>query len=113
MIGLRKRQELNLSKCSFEEGEGNIMYVTKAVDQINQNFIITNLILSMKGSFTCEDAAKEISKCSLNVSMKTVERTLKRLRDNDYLEEIGYSYKVIPQEESVRWGRNQEVSAPV
>ncbi len=50
----------------------------------------------MKGSFTCEDAAKEISKCSLNVSMKTVERTLKRLRDNDYLEEIGYSYKVIP-----------------
>lgn len=61
------------------------MYVTQAVDQINQNFIITNLVLSMKGSFTCEDAAKEISKCSLNVNMKTVERTLKRLRDNDYI----------------------------
>lgn len=85
------------------------MDTTKTVNQINQNFMITNLVLSMEGSFTCEDVAKEINRYSLNVSTKIVEKTLERLRDNDYLEEIGYSYKVIPQEESIRWGWNQSM----
>lgn len=78
----------------------------KAASQINQNFMITNLVLSMEGSFTCDDIVQEIERGSLEISRKKVEKTLERLRDNDYLEEVGYSYKVISQEESIRWGWN-------
>lgn len=82
------------------------MCTMKTANQINQNFMITNLILSMKSPFTCEDVVEEIRKGSLEISVKKVEKTLERLRDNDYLEEVGYSYKVIPQKKSIRWGWN-------
>lgn len=76
----------------------------KSASQINTNFVLTNLILSMEGSFTCEDVCQEINKHALNISKKTVKKTLERLRENDYLDEIGHSYTVIPKEKSSRWG---------
>ena len=39
-------------------------------------------------------------------SLKKLEKTLERLRENDYLEEIGYTYTIIPREKSIRWGWN-------
>lgn len=72
--------------------------------EINSNFMLTNLILSMEGTFTCADICNLIKQYSLNIGKKTVEKALERLRENDYLEEIGYTYTVIPQEKSIRWG---------
>lgn len=80
------------------------MCTVKTAYRINQNFMITNLVLSKKEPFTCEDIMKEIDACSVDVNKKLVEKTLERLRDNDYLEKTGYSYRVIPLEESIRWG---------
>lgn len=75
----------------------------ETANKINTNFMLTNLILSMKGSFTCEDVCQKINKHALNISKKTVKKALERLRENDYLDEVGYSYTVIPQEKSSRW----------
>ena len=82
------------------------MCTVMAADKINKNFLLTNLILSMEGSFTCDDIYKEVESYSLNVGRKMIEKTLERLRENDYLDEIGYSYTVIPREKSIRWGWN-------
>lgn len=80
------------------------MCTVEMASQINSNFMLTNLILSMKGTFTCNDICNKMKQYSLNIGKKTVEKTLERLRENDYLEEIGYTYTVIPQEKSIRWG---------
>lgn len=80
------------------------MCTVKKASLINPNFVITNLVLSKEASFTCEDIMNEMQNSSLEINEKIVEKTLERLRDNDYLEEVGYSYKVIPREESIRWG---------
>lgn len=82
------------------------MCTVEMASQINNNFMITNLILSMEGTFTCDDICNKMKQYSLNIGKKTVEKTLERLRENDYLEEIGYTYTVIPQEKSIRWGWN-------
>lgn len=80
------------------------MCTVEMENQINSNFMLTNLILSMKGTFTCNDICNKIKQYSLNIGKKTIEQALERLRENDYLEEIGYTYTVIPQEKSIRWG---------
>ena len=82
------------------------MCTVRTPSQINDNFMITNLILSMKGNFTCDDVCKKMNQYSLSIGKKKVEKTLERLRENDYLEEIGYTYTVIPKEKSIRWGWN-------
>lgn len=71
---------------------------------LNNNFVLTNLILTMEGTFTYEDAFNRISQHIAGVSKKTVRKTIERLRDNDYLDELGSKYTVIPQEKSMRWG---------
>lgn len=73
---------------------------------MNINFAITNLILSMKGPFTCQDVCELVEKYPFQVTEKTVLKTIIRLRENDYLEEVGHSYTVIPKEKSMRWGWN-------
>ena len=90
----------------FWSNGGYFMCSVEKASKINDNFMITNLILSMEGTFTCDDICEKIGKSTLSVGKKTVEKTLKRLRENDYLDEIGYTYRVIPKEKSVRWGWN-------
>jgi repressor of nif and glnA expression len=65
--------------------------------------MLTNMVLSKHGSFTCKEIVEEVRSNSVEVNERAVEKALERLRDNDYLEEVGYSYRVIPQKESVRW----------
>lgn len=82
------------------------MCVVNASKNMNINFAITNLILSMKGPFTCQDVCELVEKYPFQVTEKTVLKTIIRLRENDYLEEVGHSYTVIPKEKSMRWGWN-------
>lgn len=88
----------------FTDEGGCIMCTVEMASQINSNFMLTNLILSMEGTFTCSDICNLIKQYSSNIGKKTIEKALERLRENDYLEEIGYTYTVIPQEKSIRWG---------
>lgn len=82
------------------------MHTLETANRIDDNFMITNLILSMTGTFTCDDVCDKMNQYSLHIGKKKVEKTLERLRENDYLEEIGYTYTVIPKEKSIRWGWN-------
>lgn len=80
------------------------MCTLQTLYNVNPNFMITNLVLSKEGTFTCKQVLEEIRENSLDIDEMVVKKALDRLRDNDYLEETGYSYRVIPLEESVRWG---------
>lgn len=71
---------------------------------INKNFVMTNLILNIKGKFTCEDAYNKVRGYLQNIRRREVKRTIERLRENDYLEETGRTYMVISKEKSTRWG---------
>jgi hypothetical protein len=67
--------------------------------------MLTNSILSRTAPFTCKDVLNDETLRSLDVGEKEIKNALDRLRDNDYLEEIGYTYRIIPKEQSVRWRR--------
>lgn len=79
------------------------MQTVKVTDYFNTNFILTNLILSMPGSFTITDVCDKLKQCSLDIHTTIVKKAVERLRENDYLDEIGCTYIVIPQENSYRW----------
>ena len=68
------------------------------------NFIMTNAILSMQDSFTFSDAVQEIRKYIEDVNINFVKSTINRLRENDYLEEVGSYYRVLENDKSTRWG---------
>lgn len=76
---------------------------SKITDCFNTNFVLTNLILSMPGSFTITDVCDRLNQHSLVIHANVVKKAIERLRDNDYLDEIGCTYTVIPQENSRRW----------
>lgn len=57
----------------------------------------------MPGSFTITDVCDRLNQHSLVIHAKVVKKAIERLRDNDYLDEIGCTYTVIPQENSRRW----------
>lgn len=82
------------------------MCTIKKTSDLSINFIATNVILSIQGSFTFEQAYEEIQGYVPSVSEKMLLNIIKRLRENDYLAETGHSYSVIPKEKSVRWGLN-------
>ena len=58
----------------------------------------TNFVLSMPGSFTITDVCDRLKQHSLVIYTNVVKKAIERLRDNDYLDEIGCTYTVIPQE---------------
>lgn len=80
------------------------MCMVNVTTNMNLNFVITNLILSMTEPFNCQDVCDLMQDYPFQVTEKTVLKTIIRLRENDYLEEVGYLYRVIPKEESMRWG---------
>lgn len=82
------------------------MCTIKRTSDLSINFVATNVILSIQGQFTFEQAYEEIQDYLPAVSEKMLFNIIKRLRENDYLEEMGHSYSVIPKEKSVRWGLN-------
>lgn len=43
---------------------------------INKNFVMTNLILNMKGKFTCEDAYNKVRGYLQNIRRREVKRTI-------------------------------------
>lgn len=67
------------------------------------NFIITNIILSMKDMFTCDEIIEKLKTYSID-DEKMVKKSITRLRENDYLEEDGSYYRVLNNRESKRWG---------
>lgn len=73
-------------------------------ENITKNFIITNVILSKKDSFTCEEIIGTLSEEYAIADEKMIKNSIKRLRENDYLEEEGSYYKVLDSRESKRWG---------
>jgi len=74
------------------------------VGRANNNFVLTNLILSKSGMFTVEDIVQDTHGCAIDVNEKLIQNTIIRLRENDYLKERGSYYEVIAQEKSIRWG---------
>lgn len=79
------------------------MQTVKITDCFNTNFVLTNLILSMPGSFTITDVCDKLKQYSLDIHINVVKKAIERLRENDYLDEIGCTYTVIQQENSHRW----------
>lgn len=80
------------------------MCTVKTTKKLNSNFIVTNVVLSIEGKFTIEEAYDRVKEQESCISMNMLINTIKRLRENDYLEEMGHTYSVIPKEKSVRWG---------
>lgn len=80
------------------------MCVVRNTQGFNRNFIVTNILLSMQGRFTVEEAYSAVQEQKLDVSKNMLINIIKRLRENDYLEETESSYSVIPREKSIRWG---------
>lgn len=70
----------------------------------NTNFYLTNYILSIEEDFTLESLANSISESKkLNVSTQLLRNTIERLRESEYLQEVGFHYHVIAEEKNVRW----------
>lgn len=82
------------------------MYTIERTPDLSDNFIATNVILSMQGQFTLQQAYEAMQKYAPSVSKRMLFNIIKRLRENDYLAETGHLYSVIPKEKSVRWGLN-------
>ena len=57
----------------------------------------------MPGSFTITDVCDKLKQHSLDIHANVVKKAIERLRENDYLDEIGCTYTAIPQENSCRW----------
>lgn len=81
------------------------MCTIKVSENIDANFVITNLILSRSEEFTVDDILGSSKQMPVIITRKMVERMIGRLRENDYIEEIGMgpSYKIIPENKSMRW----------
>lgn len=81
------------------------MCTIKVSENIDANFVITNLILSRREEFTVDDILGISKQMPIIITRKMVERMIGRLRENDYIEEIGMgpSYKIIPENKSMRW----------
>lgn len=75
-------------------------------ESMSINFAVTNLILSMEGTFTCQDVYNAVQGYPFAVTQKMILKIIIRLRENDYLDEVGHSYTVIPRDKSMRWGWN-------
>jgi len=82
------------------------MCSVKVKDGINANFYITNVILSKSGQFTIEDVWEDIQNYNKNnsINRKMIEKFISRLQENYYVEMVGNSYKVVPSDQSIRWG---------
>ena len=68
---------------------------SKITDCFNTNFVLTNLILSMPGSFTITDVCDRLKQHSLVIYTNVVKKAIERLRDNDYLDEIGCTWSYV------------------
>lgn len=79
------------------------MQTGRNINQVNANFWLTNLILSMKGTFTLDDVCKEVKRYQLDIHVNYIKKAIVRLRENGYLEETGCTYRCIPKEQSLRW----------
>lgn len=55
---------------------------------------VVNIILEMEGSFTCDDAQRELAKHSVNMEPLLVKKALTQLCENGYLKEIDKRYTV-------------------
>ena len=68
------------------------------IDEIkdnNCNFIVSNIILSKKSSFTYEEIREEVNsllKCTSGNIESTLEKCLVRLRDDGFLDVLGSTY---------------------
>lgn len=71
--------------------------------KINKNFFLTNFILSLKSSFTIEDVINRLADVEIDINANEVKKAVQRLRDNDYLEEFGCTYSIIPDNVARRW----------
>lgn len=71
--------------------------------RINKNFFLTNFILSLKSSFTVEDVINRLADAEIDINANEVKKAVQRLRDNDYLNEIGCTYSIIPDDVARRW----------
>ena len=80
------------------------MCAVNITSSLNSNFVITNIILSMQGEFTCEQVCQKLAAYNYSVPPQKVKNVIKHLRENDYLRESGYLYSVIDAKDSVRWG---------
>lgn len=56
---------------------------------------VVNVILGIEGSFTCEDAQRELAKHSVNIEPLLVKKALTQLCENGYLKEIDKRYTVV------------------
>ena len=70
--------------------------------RINKNFFLTNFILSLKSSFTIEDVINRLADAEIDINANEVKKAVQRLRDNDYLNEIGCTYSIIPDDDVAR-----------
>lgn len=71
--------------------------------RINKNFFLTNFVLSLKSSFTIEDVINRLADAGIDINANEVKKAVQRLRDNDYLNEIGCTYSIIPDNVAGRW----------
>ena len=74
------------------------MNISVNIDEIkdnNCNFIVSNIILSKKDSFTYEEIREEVNsllKCTSGNIESTLEKCLVRLRDDGFLDVLGSTY---------------------
>lgn len=74
------------------------MFNEKEVDEKNYNFIVSNVILSQAGKFTYKDIITKLGSMFEKVTDKietVVKNCLIRLREDGFLDVLGYSYSVV------------------
>ena len=76
------------------------------MSSLHDEFIMLNVIFSLKVEFTIDDVSDALTKAGVNISQKKLKKQINTLIENDYLEEIPFDRFILKPEKHQSGGED-------